>query len=855
MKKQESKSSVIVPAASRGLFLIFTSLMALFAVIVIELVDNFANSHASPVLSVSGTASDAYPGSETTYRIELLNHTDQIVYDGVITITLPAGFTYVPNSTIALGEGWPMESREPIIDGQSLAWGPYHLPAAGNKAHNPFGIHTMMHDCGNLALHLEGAKSLIGNGGYVTQLFYGLDATTTGPSQCAVNFVSEAYARNLIPILRLEGHFANGVWQAPDPGPDGDYSEVAQGFANFVAGLPRRDTNPLYIQVWNEPDLWIEWSGSPNAGRYARFFVAVSRAIRQLGDGRIRIINGALTPGNPGFIDQMLQVPGFRDGFDAWSSHCYPYNHPAWYNNHAGTARYGTYAIDCYLQELAVIRRYGRSDVKVILTETGYELGSNTFGFEGFPPINETNRAGYITSAFADYWQNWPEVIAVTPFELSDISGHWHKFDWLFPTSPYLPHPQYDAVAALAKPDGGLEPYGYQIIFRVSVDPEVAPGIYTSQLAGSERDNSHVLDPEAVPVRIHKPDALQFTYLPLILAPARRDGPWYFSAPESASPGAIVPSNFLKPAAPDLASLTAITTETAHIKLAGEPRGMAVTEETGLGAILLADGHVEIIDLSTMQSTGTIFAGANPHMISADAPGPAQVYVSLEDEVVLVDLQTRQVVNRWRSAGRWRGLGWDAATQRLFVADAEHERLLVLQDDLSQQLAEITLDAQPDQLLIDSEARQIFLSVPAIPEVMAIDADSLAVTGQASMAGGPILDLALDANQNRLYALSALAPGYRAITSWDSSNLRQLHLVAGVGDLPLHTASAIGITPTGQLLVSEATGLWQISPLDFTVRNVFPNHDLSLVAELTVDQPNNAVFMLEPLSNLLRVYQ
>ena len=104
MKKHESKSSVFVPAASRQLFFIFTGLIALFAVIIIALVDNSANSHASPVLSVSGTASDTYPGSETTYRIELLNHTDQIVYDGVISITLPAGFTYVPNSTIALGE-------------------------------------------------------------------------------------------------------------------------------------------------------------------------------------------------------------------------------------------------------------------------------------------------------------------------------------------------------------------------------------------------------------------------------------------------------------------------------------------------------------------------------------------------------------------------------------------------------------------------------------------------------------------------------------------------------------------------------------------------------------------------------
>jgi len=319
-------------------------------------------SIASPELSVAGTATTTYPGGEAVYRIELLNHTDQIVYDGVISITLPAGFSYVPGSTVALGEGWPLESREPISNGQSLTWGPYHLPAAGNKAHNPFGIHTMMHDCVDMHLHLEGAKSLAGNGGYVTQLFYGIDAGTTGPSQCAVNFITEAYARNLIPILRLEGHFVNGLWQAPDPGPDGDYSEAAQGFANFVAGLPRRNTNPLYIQVWNEPDLWIEWSNSPNATQYARFFVAVSNAIRQLGDGRIRIINGALTPGNTRFIDRMLDVPGFRDAFDAWSSHCYPYNHPAWYNTHEGTARYNTYTIDCYLEEYDVIHRHARAD-------------------------------------------------------------------------------------------------------------------------------------------------------------------------------------------------------------------------------------------------------------------------------------------------------------------------------------------------------------------------------------------------------------------------------------------------------------------------------------------------------------
>jgi hypothetical protein len=264
----------------------------------------------TPVLTVTGTTPYVEAGEETSYHIELLNNTDQVVYDGVISITLPVSFTYVPSSTVLLGEGWPMESREPAINGQTLTWGPYNLPAAGITEHNPYGIHTLMHDC-SAGLHLDGAKTLIGNGGYVKQIFYGIDTSTTGPSDCAVNFVNEAYSRNLIPIIRLQGHFVNGMWQAPNPGPDGDYSEIAQAFARYVSGLPRRNTNPIYIEIWNEPDLWIEWSNRPNATQYARFFVAVSRAIKQLGDARIRVLNGALTPGN------MTFYLGDRDGMTA----------------------------------------------------------------------------------------------------------------------------------------------------------------------------------------------------------------------------------------------------------------------------------------------------------------------------------------------------------------------------------------------------------------------------------------------------------------------------------------------------------------------------------------------------------
>ena len=299
--------------------------------------------------------------------------------------------------------------------------------------------------------------------------------------------------------------------------------------------------------------------------------------------------------------------------------------------------------------------------------------------------------------------------------------------------------------------------------------------------------------------------------------------------------------------------------ENPSLTLAGEPRALALDETSGLAAIILADtpeedgGRLEIIDLTSGQSIAAVLLANVPQMITADTPGPVQAYVSLDNGVVLVDLQAGQVVNRLSGLGRLRGMARDAATQRLFVADTEGERLLVLRDDLSQQVAALELDRQPNQLIFDSAARQIYLSFPAVPQVIAIDADNLTVTAQASLIGGPIFDLVFDAKRNRLYTLSALAPDYRGITVWRTPTLDPIALVAGTGDFPLRTASAMALTPTGHLLASETTGLWQIAPDDFAISNVYPTANQSPAGGLTVSQ-SGTIYMLEPASRLLRIY-
>jgi hypothetical protein len=350
---------------------------------------------------------------------------------------------------------------------------------------NIFGIHTLAASRQAIDDQLTWAHTLVGAGGYVTQPFLGINADTQGPSDDAVYFVEQAYARELDPILVLQGRYVNRDgcnatgyvgWLPPTPDEDGaSYRREAEGYARFVAGLPRQDGRTLYVQIANEPNLHEMWGGAASPAQYARFFVDVSAAVRALGDGRIRVLNAALAP--EGDIDNLRFIAGavaadphFAASFDDWASHPYPRNRPPDSNLHDGTAAPGSrYAIDAYLLELTALRDQGvdTGTLSVVLTETGYELGD---GYHGeYPSVSEELRATYIREALTEYWPRWPEVKAVTPFQLSGWYGSWRTFDWVWPSSettargyPTQPRLQYaellpgvGAVAGRALDDRG----------------------------------------------------------------------------------------------------------------------------------------------------------------------------------------------------------------------------------------------------------------------------------------------------------------------------------------------------------------------------------------------------------------
>lgn len=322
-------------------------------------------------------------------------------------------------------------------------------PARAQAPNNIYGAHTFLQDQMSPALiskHLDWVRTLTGPGGYVKQLIYPIYPGTAA-SDSWKQFVQACYDRDLIPVLRLATYGDGGNWAKPPADSPGVYTTMANTIKNIVAALPKDDQYPMYIEVLNETNNSGEWSGSPNPIEYGQFLVQVAAALRSLGDARIKITNGGLSPGgsynNIAYIEQMCaNVPGFTDSFDAWATHPYT-GLPPEQNFHDGSAPAGSYPIDSYVPELEVLARYGRTNVKIIATEGGYH------------GTNEDLRADLMMRAFRDYYSKWPEVLAICPWEFSNPFAFVEGEDWVYNDStgayPSHTHKIYDSVYQIAK--------------------------------------------------------------------------------------------------------------------------------------------------------------------------------------------------------------------------------------------------------------------------------------------------------------------------------------------------------------------------------------------------------------------
>ncbi len=741
-------------------------------------------------ISLGGSGGLASPGGLVGYTMTLANWGGSSASTSA-TMTLPDGFSYKPGFSTTRLDGRVISTAEPIVDGRKLTWPAFDLPGETFVSTSRFGIHTMVQDLcleSYIDFQLDKALALAGEGAYVKQMFYSLKPGTSGPKACWTYFVNGAYNRHLIPIVRLQGEYdgSKGYWVKPQADAGGGYATIAAAYRRVVEGLPRRPGLPLYVEIWNEPELTVSWSNSPSAAEYGRFFVDVAKALHAIGDSRIRVLNGALTPGNAAFAEKLMRVSGFSAAFDLWAAHCYPYNHPPQYNLHSGTARYPEYAIDSYRLELSVLARHGRSDAKVILTETGHGLGDNIFSFEGYPAINETNRANYMVRAFRDFWSKWPELQAACPHELVGPYGDWGWMDWLHPTTD-VPHAQYTAVAALPKPALLFKPITATITFRVQA--ATAPGVYYSTL-GATADGVPVPPvTQAAPVRVI--DVVSRLVFPLILKSWSEGGA---SSPKGAvaatgdgSTAGVPVYSILAPLAPPQAGRqpAAGTADfgSRRIPLPGGAGLAVAVDDSGAKAFVSrAGGQLDVISPATGALERTLALPADLDALAYDPAGRLYGTHATSDRLFAIDLATGSTTSTTLPATGPVGLAVDPDKGQIFVASAADDAILVL----------------------DRSLRPV------------------ARASLAALGDNPLLGLALDPAQGRVYVARPLAPGRHGIVALDETGLNPLATWGGGYEQPLSGLYGLAVQPgRGRLIAADRNVLWWVDPSHGTIERAW----------------------------------
>jgi len=330
------------------------------------------------------------------------------------------------------------------------------VEAQEGKRRNLFGMHNLKDGGPAFDEGMEWTGHLVGQG-FVFDWVFDFDP-----------WIDKAFRLNLVPCIRVQEGRGGA---APDPG----YARnVAWSILNYKIAHPEFAERLVYLQLWNEPN---DPRDHVTPEVYADYVVAAHGAVHQAeADAAARHPNLALrgtlktmTPGQngPSWWDRAFRHnPDAKFAFDVWGTHPYPEATPPHYNLHDGDVFIETSkTVDSYLMDLDVVARphgspaRSRRGFPVMITETAYgnKLG---ISYEGWPKTNRPLAAAYNVDAFKNRWYRWPEILAVHPFLLSNLS--WRDFEWVRghrsddddgdgvrEPEPGAAHPQYDAVRAL----------------------------------------------------------------------------------------------------------------------------------------------------------------------------------------------------------------------------------------------------------------------------------------------------------------------------------------------------------------------------------------------------------------------
>jgi len=360
---------------------------------------------------------------------------------------------------------WVGPGSSPVDAGTDAAMRPDAGMSAGPPT-NRFGIGFV--GPGD-ATDLDRAANLAGPGGFAKLIFPGIRRDTSGPDGAWSSAIREAYARDLIPVVRMGPPWDDGfVRDQADAGSDHRrYTALAAAYRRVVEGLPLRAGWPIYLEIHNEPNLCYEWrcasgsvaggwiSGAQIAAEYAAMLRDVADALHAIGDARVRVLNAGLAPGGvrrcecggEGFEagnttldflrDMQSAVPDVFTRIDGFASHSYP-------AEGLGYAFFVPYdrastGLHVFERELETI---GRPTLDVFLTETGWcQPGSRCRENAG----HRDQVADWTQRALPNVSLTRPHVSPCIPCNPRDPA--WDDFAWM--EAGGAPYPVYTRIRAL----------------------------------------------------------------------------------------------------------------------------------------------------------------------------------------------------------------------------------------------------------------------------------------------------------------------------------------------------------------------------------------------------------------------
>jgi hypothetical protein len=284
-------------------------------------------------------------------------------------------------------------------------------------------------------------------------------------------------------LLRLHGPPPAGIGNPPVANGDLEaFQEFAQALAAHVSTTWRHQgLESIAYEIWNEPNLDIEWGGRPDAAQYTALLETGYRGIKASDPQAIVVSAGLATTGGSAadialsqriyqatqaspdldFLREMYRH-GAKGSFDALGSH--PYGGPNPPDAAPGDARGPIYFRRAEEQHQIMVE-FGDSS-PVWATELGWALASDCdLGEHEWMEVNEAQQAEYLADAFAFADRFWPWMGPMFLFNLDFGTVYWYAmcdpvrwYSVIYRENPYdpghsrvLPRQAFIALQEMAK--------------------------------------------------------------------------------------------------------------------------------------------------------------------------------------------------------------------------------------------------------------------------------------------------------------------------------------------------------------------------------------------------------------------